>query len=125
MGLGNAGDGDDQRRRVGDGGGGGEQHDQRDVGIGRGVDVAGGDGANSANDRGDAGQSIDCQGIDAAVHGDRDLQRQQHTEPDGFGDVGVGNDGDGDHQFRRAGDGGGGGKQHRQRDVGGRGGVDV
>ena len=34
----------------------------------------------------------DRQGADAAVHGDRHLQRQLHAEPDEPGDVGVGDD---------------------------------
>ena len=41
--------------------------------------------------RGDAGESVGGQGRDAAVHGDGDLQRREHAEPDGAGDLDVGN----------------------------------
>ena len=41
-------------------------------------------------DRGDAGDPIDREGRDAAVHGDRDVQRQHDAEPDQPGDVDLG-----------------------------------
>ena len=65
-----------------------------------GLDDADGDGGDAGVDRGDAGESVDRQGSDAAVHGDGNLQRQQHAEPDGHGDVGSANAGGGDDQQR-------------------------
>ena len=66
---------------------------------------ADGDGGDAAIDRGDAGQSVDREGADAAVHGDRHVQRQQTqnlTEPS---DVGLGDASVATHHARRSGDG--------------------
>ena len=74
-------DGDHHGGRAGDGSGSGDE--QHHGGAQR-SDVAGGcvdgDGGDAAIDRGDAGESDDRQGGDAAVHGDGNVQRQQHAE---------------------------------------------
>ena len=67
---GTADDGDDQRRRAGDGSSGGNLDDQGDLGNDLGLDRADGDAGNAGVDRGDARESIDREGDDAAVHGD-------------------------------------------------------
>ena len=46
-----------------------------------------------------------AEGADPAVHGDRNVQRQQHPEPHRSGDLGVGDDVGGDDQQQRPGDG--------------------
>ena len=87
-------------------------------GVGRGLDRADGNRGDPAIDRRHAGESDDHQGSDRAVHGDRDLQRQQHAESDELGDVGVGDAGDGDHRYRRFGDGRWSWHEHHQCNVG-------
>ncbi len=47
--------------------------------------VADGDGGDATVDRGDAGEPIDRQGRDPAVHGDGDVQRRLDAEPDEHG----------------------------------------
>src|SRR5581483_3234226 len=96
VGVGNNLGGDNHGGRFGDRSRSRYEHDQRDFGIGERLDGADGYRASTAVDSGDAGKSIDRQGDDAAVHGDGDLHRQQHTEHDGSGDVGVGDDHCGD-----------------------------
>jgi hypothetical protein len=73
LGLGDDGDGDDYRRRAGDGCWSGDEHDQRDIGVGSGLDGTDGDGGDAGLDRGNSGESDGSEGSDAAVYGDRYL----------------------------------------------------
>ena len=117
MGLGDDLGSDDHDRRAGDGSGVGTSTHQCDAGLDHRIDGVDGDGGDLEVDRGDAGESIDQQGRDAAVHGDRDLQRQQHAEHDEPGDVGLGDDLGSDDHHRRAGDGSGSGDEQHQCDA--------
>ena len=66
----------------------------------------------------------DRRGGDAAVHGDRHVQRQHDAEPDESGDLGVGDAGGRDDHRGGPGDSGGGGHVDDQRDAGRRDGLD-
>jgi len=72
---------------------------------------ADGDGGDVGVDRVDAGESLDREGDYRAVHRNRDVHGQQHTESDGSGDVEFGDAGCGNGQF------GGFGDRYRSRDV--------
>jgi len=65
---------------------------------------ADGDGGDFGVDRGDAGESVDREGIDGAIHRNRDVHGQQHAEPDGKRDMEFWNDDGGDDHEHRFGD---------------------
>ena len=109
LGLLEHGGGHHRHRRVGDGR---ERGDDDDLGHAkRRFRKRWSDGASRATcadaflDCGDAGQSDDPDGSDAAVHGHGDLLGQLHAEPHQSGDVGLLEHGGGHHRHRRVGDG--------------------
>ena len=74
-------------------------------------------------DRGDAGESIDCEGNDATVHGDGDVQRREHAEFDEHGDVEFDGAIGGDDERGGIGDERGNGTTTIWRDIGNGGGI--
>ena len=60
-----------------------------------------GNGGNTAVDRSDAGEPDSSGRRNATVHGDGDVQRQHHAEPDGKRNVGIVEYNDGDDQCKR------------------------
>ncbi len=69
------------------------------------VDVLTVTAADAAIDRSDAGQSDDRERVDAAIHGDGDVQRHLDGERDGAGDLELVEYSHGDHYGGGVGDG--------------------
>ena len=85
----------------GDGSGHGERDDSGGFRLDQRLHGSNGDGAGIGVDCGDAGEPFHFQWHDAAIHGHGDLQRQQHPEPDQFGDLEFDEHGGGDdHELR-------------------------
>ena len=66
--------GDDQRHGVGDGSGHGEYDDTGEFGVDGRIDESDGDAADAGVAGGDAGECVDSEEHDGAVHGDGDVQ---------------------------------------------------